>query len=140
MRTFITDELRFEIPDEFRDRSLNMLATPEGKQPRISLTVSREARTEAPFAEQADLTLKEEARKFAAMKIVGRRARTAGGLEAFEARIEASANRQATYSRQVMVGYYGTLLTFTWSSLRAAREQCDRAADTMLDAITFRKR
>ncbi len=139
MRTYFTDDLRFEIPDEFRDKSLQMLTSPEPVQTRISLTVAREPRDETPFMEQVETALKETQKRIPGGKLAGRRAREVGGLPAVEVRIEGQVKNLATFSRQVLVAYYGSILTFTWSGLRGQRPRCDRAVERLIESIRFRK-
>ncbi len=139
MRTYYSDDLRFEVPDGFRDKSLQMLTSPEPVQSRISLTIAREPRSEAPLLDQIDGLLKETQKRIPGGKLAGRRAREVGGLPAVEVRIEGQVKNLATFSRQVLVGYYGTLLTFTFSGLRGQRPRCERAAERLIETVRFRK-
>lgn len=138
-RVFTTDELRFEVPDGFVDRTMNVLGSADAKKPPVSLTVSREARTEEMLEAQVVKSLNELKERLG-MKIVGRRERQAGAVECWEGRTQTIQNKIPIYSRMLFVPHYGRLITFNVTSQRSASELCDRIADRLAESLRLRKR
>lgn len=138
MATYHTDELSFEVPDGFVDRSVTVLA-PEG-EPAISLVITREPRAEGPLEAQVSQATRAMVEQVPSTKVTGQREREVGGLRAREVRAQCMVNKVATYARQVFVGYYGTLLTMTLTVKRPHQALCDRAAEGILSSVRFRKR
>ncbi|AKT42213.1 DcrB-related protein [Chondromyces crocatus] len=138
MPIYHTDEISFEVPEGFDDRSLTVLS-PTG-EPAISLVITREPRTDAPLATQVSQVLEAMLKQVPGSKVTGQRERTMGGLAAREVRTTTAANKILLYARQVFVSYYGTLLTMTVTTKRAHQSFCDRAVESLADSIKFRKR
>lgn len=138
MPTYHTDEISFEVPDGYVDRSLTVLS-PAG-EPAISLVITREPRTEEPLAAQVSQVVQAMVKQVPNTKVTGQREREVGGLRAREIRTTSQMGKVLTYARQTFVGYYGTLLTLTVTTKRAHQMFCDKAADSILESIQFRKR
>ncbi|HSN98618.1 MAG TPA: DcrB-related protein [Candidatus Nanopelagicales bacterium] len=137
MPTYHTDEISFEIPDGFVDRSMTVLA-PEG-EPAISLVITRDPRTEEPLPEQVSKIVQAITKQIPNTKLLGQREREVGGLRGRELRAT-TAGKVPTYARQVFVDYYGSLLTLTITVKRAHQAFCDRTAESILTSLKFRKR
>lgn len=138
MATYITDEVVFEVPDGFVERSVNVLSSGNPQHP-MSIVVNRDP--------QVDSLENEVAAQVAGIcqlakdtKIRGQRAREVGNLPAREVRMNSVAAKQPLYVRQTWVSYYGTMLSFTVTSLRAQQPLCDATADRLLANVKFRKR
>lgn len=138
MPIYHADEMSFEIPDGFVDRSMTVLA-PRG-EPALSLVITREPRSEEPLAAQVSQIAATLTEKLPGVRVLGQREREAGGVRARELRATATVDGVATYARQVFIDYYGTLLTFSITSKRAHQPLCDRATETLMGSLKLRKR
>src|ERR1041385_4102488 len=112
MALFETDELSFEVPEGYVDRSMNLFLPPSGlmRSSPQSLLVTRDPRTEQPLHQQVGQMLKDMETKLPHVKLLGHRERQVGALPAREARVHAVHDGTPIYQRQCFVGYYGTLL------------------------------
>lgn len=139
MATYRVNELRFDVPDGYQDRTVNVFVRP-GERSSLAVTVAREPRTERPLAEQAT----ESARKLTeitGLQVRGERAREIGALPGHEIRLEGQVNGTATYQRQMHVDWFGTILLVAVTSPRLRRDECDRVADGLAQhGLRFRKR
>jgi hypothetical protein len=142
MAIYEVDELSFEVPDGYTDRSMNMFAPPAGlaKNNPQNLVITREPRTEETIGQQAGRLLKELASKVPGTKILGQRDRVVGALPGREARTHGSRNGVPIYQRQFFVGHYGTLLSVIVTSTRAQSAKCDAVAEQVLSSLRLRKR
>ncbi len=138
MATYITDEVVFELPDGFVDRSITVVSSAKGAQP-LSIVVTRDKREEIL---EKQVQNQVDAIKTAApnTKVVGSCSREVGNLPAREVKMTTVAGKQPLYIRQTWVSYYETLLSFSVTSLRAHQAICDSTADRLLDGMKFRKK
>lgn len=142
MAIYEVDELSFEVPDGYVDRSMNMFAPPAGpaKANPQNILVTREPRTEETLGQQAARLLKELATKVPGTKILGQRDRVVGALPGREARTHGVRSGVPIYQRQFFVGHYGTLLSIIVTSTRAHSAKCDAIAEQLLLSLRLRKR
>ena len=141
MAIYEADEISFEVPDGYIDRTVNLFMTrPDG--PRtvpMSIVITRDPRTEEPVREQAMKLLKQVAAQVTNVKILGQRDRQVGALAAREARLHGMQNNVPTYTRQTYVGYYRTMLSITVTTPRGSAAQCDALTERLLDGMRFKK-
>lgn len=140
MVIYETDEITFEVPEGYVDRSMNIFVTPPSatRSAPLSIVITRDARTDEPVTEQAGKLLK-DVPKVTGFKVVGQRDREVGSLPAREARIHGVQSNVPTYSRQTFVGYYDTLLSIVVTAPRASSAQCDALTDRLLGSMRFKK-
>ncbi|EYF02666.1 DcrB-related protein [Chondromyces apiculatus] len=141
MALYEADEVSFEVPDGYVDRSMNMFISPS-QGPRgqpISVVITRDPRTEETVRDQAIRLLKDVVAALPGGKLLGQRDREVGAQPAREARLQAVQQRVPTYARQTYVGHYGTLLTITVTSPRGAAQQCDAQTERLLGSMRFKK-
>jgi hypothetical protein len=139
MATYLTDEVTFDLPDGFTDRSLTILSSNKPTNP-MSIVVSRDPREEKTLEAQVagQLTMIQEAAPHT--KVLGVRDRQVGNLPAREAKMTTIAGRQPLYVRQTWVSYYDIILSFSVTALRNHQQVCDANADRLLSNVKFRKR
>ncbi|MRG92979.1 DcrB-related protein [Polyangium spumosum] len=140
MRTYHTDELIFDVPDEWSDRSMNIFVSTPGERVPFNIVITRdklEGDEVAPFVLGK---LKELGKQIPKLKVLGQRARTVGPLVGLEARLQWPVHGGTMYQHQVYLPYYGEVLTFTASSLVKLAPQCDAYLEQVLSGIKFRKR
>jgi hypothetical protein len=142
MPIYEVDELSFEVPDGYTDRSMNVFAPPSGvaKQNPQTIMITREPRTEETVGQQAARLLKELATKVPGTKILGQRDRVVGALPGREARTHGVRSGVPIYQRQFFVGHYGTLLSIIVTSTRAQSAKADAIAEQLLTTFRLRKR
>jgi hypothetical protein len=138
MAMYVTDEVVFEVPDGFVDRSLTMLSSTRGTQA-MSITIARnpmEGSLEQQVTEQVE-TIKKIAPN---TKVLGIRERVVGHLPAREVKMVTTAGKNPIYLRQTYVTYYATLLSISVSSQRMHQQLCDATTERLVNNMKFRKR
>ena len=140
MVIYETDEITFEVPEGYVDKSMNIFVTPPSatRSAPLSIVIMRDPRTDEPVGEQASKLLK-DVPKVLGSKVLGQRDRAVGSLPAREARIHGQQYNVPTYTRQILVGYYATLLSIAVTAPRAASAQCDALTERLLDSMRFKK-
>lgn len=138
MATYVTDEVVFELPDGFTDRSITVLSSKKPAPP-ISIVVTRDAR-QGVLEKQAGEHV--EAIKGASpmTKVIGIRSREVGNLPAREVKMTTVVAKQPLYVRQTWIAYYDTLLSVGVTATRDKQSVCDGIADKLLDGMLFRKK
>lgn len=136
--TYLTDEVVFEVPDGFVDKSLTMLSSTKATLP-MSITIDRN-RAEGPLQEQVTRQLELIKKVSPSTKVLGSRDREVANLPAREVRMSTVTAKQQLYVRQTYVTYYGTLLTISMTAPRTQQQQCDAAAERLVTNLKFRKR
>lgn len=138
MATYVTEEVAFDLPDGFADRSSTMLSSTKAGHP-MSIVVTREplTKTVEEHVQEAVAAIRKTA---PVTKVLGQRERDIGNLPAREVRFSTVASKQPLYIRQAYVPYYGTLLALTVSSLRNQQPFCDSIAEKLVNGVQFRKR
>jgi hypothetical protein len=139
MAVYEVDELSFDVPDGFEDKSLNVFVPANAGTGAFSITVSRMARSQDPLATQVQTLLDEMEEKLPRTRVVGQRERLVGTTPGREARIHTVHDRIAMYQRLVFVSYYGTLLMFAVSGVRAQSVKCDAIAERLVGNLKFKK-
>ncbi len=138
MATYRVHELRFDVPDGYEDRSLNVFCRP-GPTSSLAVTIAREARSGQSLAEQASASARKLS-EVTGLQVRGERRGEVGALDAYEIRLDGHVNKTPVHQRQVHVDWFGTLLLVSVTSARARREECDRIADGLTrDGLRFRK-
>ncbi len=142
MAIYEVDELTFEVPDGYVDRSMNLFVPPAGmmKQSPQNVIVTREPRTEETVGQQASKLMKELSSKVPGVKLLGQRDRMIGALPGREARVHAVRDGVPIYQRYFFVGHYGVLLSFIVTSSRAQSAICDGIAERFMTSLRLRKR
>jgi hypothetical protein len=140
MVTYETDEILFEVPAGFVDKTINIFVTPPSvtRSAPMSIVITRDPRTDEPVGEQASKILR-DAPKVLGFKVLGQRDRSVGSLPAREARVHGQQNNVPTYARQTFVGYYDTLLAIVVTAPRASVAQCDALTERLLESMRFKK-
>lgn len=138
MATYVTEEIAFDLPDGFVDRSNTMLSSTKAGHP-MSIVVTREPLTKT--VEQHVHEAVQAIQKTAPMtRVLGHREREIGHFPGREVRFSTVASKQPLYIRQAYVPYYATLLAITVSSLRTQQPFCDSIAEKLVNGIQFRRR
>lgn len=142
MAIYEVDEIRFEVPDGYADRSMNLFLPPPAtaKAAPQSIVITREPRTEGTLAQQTGTLLQKLAEKVPGTKLLGQRDRTIGALPGREARTHGTWNGAPVYQRHFFVAHYQTLLSFVVTSLRSQSGRCDQLAEQLLASLKLRKR
>ena len=98
MVTYETDEIMFEVPSGYVDKSMNIFVTPPsaGRAAPMSIVITRDPRTEEPVAQQASKLLR-EVPQVPGFKVLGQRDRSVGPLPAREARVHGHCGWTAMY-------------------------------------------
>jgi hypothetical protein len=138
MTMFHTDEVSFEVPEGWVDRTINILAPPEHPSG-FTLVMSRQAlhgKELAPFVAGALATLAKEWPRFV---VLGQRDRKVGPLQGREARVKWAPKGQPFYQHQVYVAYYGTALIFTATTAFRFALQCEGFLDQAMANVRFRR-
>lgn len=138
MATFHTDEVSFELPEGWVDRTINILA-PLDHPSGFTFVMSRQAlagKELAPFVAGALATL---AREWPRFVVLGQRDRKVGTLQGREARVKWAPKGQPYYQHQVYASYYGTALIFTATTAFRFASQCESFLDQALAAVRFRR-
>ena len=138
MATYVTEEIAFDLPDGYVDESNTMLSSTKAGHP-MSIVVTREPLTK-PVEEHVKEAVQGIQKTAPMTRVLGQRDRDVGPLPGREVRFSTVASKQPLYIRQAYVPYYGTLLTFTVSSLRTQQPFCDSIAEKLVDGVQFRKR
>jgi hypothetical protein len=138
MALYVTDEIVFEVPDGFVDRSLTILASTKASHA-MSLTIDRNP-AEGPLEDQVTAKVDTIKKVAPTTKVLGVRQREVGHLPAREVKMVTTAGRQQLYVRQTYVSYYGTLLSISLSSQRMHQQLCDAAAERLVNNVKFRRR
>lgn len=139
MRTYHTEELLFDVPDEWVDRTMNIFVSSPGNQVPFNIVVTRDKLTGEDLAPFVLDKLKELAKQVPKLSILGQRERKVGPLSGLEARMKFAAHGGLMYQHQVYVAYYDEVLTFTASSSAKLGPQCDAYLEQVLSTIKFRK-
>jgi len=138
MAIYTTDEITFEVPDGFADRSVTVLASKDVNHP-MSLVINRDA-LEGPVEKHVAEAVEGIKKIAPATKILGQRDREVGSLPAREIRFSTATAKRPIYVRQAYVPYYDTLLSFSFSAGRTQQPRCDALADRLLEGARFRRR
>jgi hypothetical protein len=139
VRTYHTDELLFDVPDEWVDRTMNLFVSAPGDRVPFNIVITRDkfsGEELGPFVLQR---LKEIVKKLPRAAVLGQRERRVGPLSAREARIQWPIQGGTMYQHQVYVAYYDEVLTFTASCIVKLGAQCDAYLEQVLSSIKFRK-
>jgi hypothetical protein len=139
VRTYHTDELLFEIPDEWTDRTMNLFVSARGDRVPFNIVITRDQFTGGELAPFVWERFRDITKKLPSCKILGQRSRKVGPLSALESRIQWPIQGGTMYQRQVYVAYYDVVLTFTASCLLKLGPQCDAYLEQVLASIKFRK-
>lgn len=141
MAIYEVDEITFEVPDGYRDRSVNLfLPPPAGAQDAPqTIVITREPRTEETVGQQASRLLRELAAKYPDTTVLGQRDRTIGALPGREARSHVTWSGVPLYQRNFFVGHQGTLLSFIVASARARSALTDEIAEKLLASLRLRR-
>lgn len=139
MPIYEIDELSFDVPEGYEDKSLNVFVPASQAGGPFSITVSRTPRSEDPLAVQVQSMLDEMEDKLPRTRVVAQRERLVGNMPGREARVHTADDKLAVYQRLAFVNYYGTLLMFTVSSTRAMSNRCDGIAERLVQNIKFKK-
>ena len=139
MATFETNELTFEVPDDYIDRSINVFLPSSARDGNSSIIVTREARTEGTLAQQVNGLLDAAAGKVRGLKLIGQRDREVGTVPGREVRLHGQTGRVPTYQRQIYVTHYGRLLAITVSTPRAQSASCDAVMERVLGSLHLAK-
>ncbi len=133
------DEMSFELPDGWEDKTLNVFADgPEGKSV-FNVVVSRDDLDGEELPAFIDGQLASLVRSQPHYSVMGKRATTAGGLPAVESKLRMRTKVAVIYQRQVAVAYYGRVLMFTAASPMRLSSQCDAYLSAMMQSVKFRK-
>jgi hypothetical protein len=138
MTMFHTDEVSFELPEGWVDRSINLFVPPANPSG-FSFVMSRQelaGQGLAPFVASALATLAKEWPRFV---VLGQRDRMVGPLQGREARVKWAPKGQPYYQHQVYAPYYGTALIFTATTPFRFASQCESLLDQALAAVKFRR-
>lgn len=139
MSRYEVDEFSFDVPDGYEDNSLNIFFPASQSAGAFSITVSRTARDEQPLAAQVQALLGELQQKLPGTKVLAHRERFMGSMPSREARVHAKDHKVPVYQRHAYVSYYGTLVTFTVTSIRAQSARCDALAERLFGSLKFKK-
>ncbi len=139
MSIYNVEEMSFEVPEGYTDRTLNMFYPASQGGGAMSITVAREARTDEALPVQVGKFLKAFEKFMQSCKVVGQRETVVGNLGAREVKVHGTQNKQPIYQRQAHVSWFGTMLTFFVTSPRGSAQKCDAVADAILASVRFRK-
>jgi hypothetical protein len=139
VRTYHTDELLLDIPDEWVDRTMNLFVSAAGDRVPFNIVVTRDKFTGEELAPFVLERLKEITKKLPQFKILGQRERKVGPLSAMESKLQWPVQGGVMYQHQVYVAYYDEVLTFTGSCIVKLGPQCDAYLEQVLSSIKFRK-
>jgi hypothetical protein len=139
MPRYEVDELSFDVPDGYEDNSMNVFFPSSQAAGSFNITVSRTPRDDKPLAAQAQALLAELQDKLPGTKVLAHRDRLLGTMPGREARVHAKERKVPMYQRLAYVSYYGTLLTFTVTSVRAQSARCDAVAERFFGSLKFKK-
>jgi hypothetical protein len=138
MPTYTTDEVTFELPDGFVDRSITVLNSKDLQHP-MSLVINRDDAA-MPLEEHVAAAIQAIQKAAPGTKVLGQRTREVGHLPAREVRFSTVAAKKALYVRQAYLAYYDTILSFSLSAVRTQQPKCDAVADRLLSNVQFRRR
>lgn len=141
MAIYEVDELTFEVPDGYVDKTINVFLPPSAalKGEPLNIVLTRDALPEEPLGPQVARMLKDFESKMPGAKVLGHRERSVGALPGREARVHAVHSKVPVYQRQFFVRHYGALLTFIVTSARAQSAKCDAIAERLLGSLRLRK-
>jgi hypothetical protein len=131
-----TDEMTFEMPDGYQDRTMNTFASRSGE---LVLNLTRDDLEEGgSIASKVNKALK-VASEWPRFMIIDQRDRTVAGLRGRETRLQWMRDKVLLYQHQVYLPYYSTLLTFTGSAPKRLAGQIDAHLERALKDVKFRK-
>lgn len=139
MRTYHTDELLFDIPDEWTDRTMNLFVSARGDRVPFNIVITRDKFANENLEPFVVERLQEITKKLPKCKVLGQRPRKVGPLSAMESKIQWPIQGGTMYQRQVYVAYYDQVLTFTGSCILKLGPQCDAYLEQVLSSLKFRK-
>jgi len=139
VRTYHTDELLFDLPDEWTDRTMNIFVSAPGDRVPFNIVITRDKLEGEELGPFVIARLKQVAKELHKLSILGQRERKIGPLPGREARMQWPIKGGMMYQHQVYVAYYGEVLTFTASSLLKLATQCDAYLEQVLSNIKFRR-
>lgn len=142
MAIYEVDEIRFELPDGYADRSMNLFLEPPETAKGLpkTLVVTRERRTEETLSQQTAGLLRSLAEASPGTRVLGQRDRVIGALPGREARSHGTWSGKPLYQRHLFVGHYQSLLSFIVTSARAESARCDEVAEQVIASLKLRRR
>lgn len=142
MAVFEVDELAFEVPDGYLDRTINIFTPPPSQMRAIPLgiVITREPRTDEQLEQQVSKLLKTLSAQMPGGKILGQRARTVGALSGRECRMHLMRDGVPLYQRHFLVHYYDLLLSVIVTSTRSQSARCESLMEQLLLTLRLRKR
>jgi hypothetical protein len=133
---FHTDEMTFEMPDGYHDRTMNTFASRSGE---FVFNVTRDDLQEGEsIVSKVNKALK-VASDWPRFMIIEQKDRTVAGLRGRETRLQWMRDRVLLYQHQVYLPYYTALLTFTGSAPKRLAAQIDAHLERALKDVKFRK-
>lgn len=142
MSTYVTADLSFDAPEGAVDQTLNVFYARDPARHVAHFTISREPRSAQSLFEQVDALTASLARALRA-ELIEKRTATIGHLRAIEvalaSRSPTSHDAPASYHRQAIIEWFGTLLVVTATSTLRTRARCDAAMAALLATLRFRK-
>jgi hypothetical protein len=136
MALYHCDELTFDAPDGWVDRSINMFASPSGE---ISLNVTRDDLAGEPVGPWVAKQLKRFEKNWPRFLLIGQRERRFAGSVGWEARLQWGPEGAFVYQHQSYVPYYGRVIIVTATSPKRLAAQCDVALEALLDGLRLRR-
>lgn len=140
MRTYHTDEIVFDVPDDWIDRSMNIFVSSAGDQAPFNVVITRDKLGDLELRAFVIQKLKDFSKHIPRFNMLGQRQRAVGPLQGLEARLQWPVQGGGTmYQHQIYVAYYGEILIFTASSMLKLAAQCDTYLEQILSNIKFRR-
>jgi len=139
MITYRVDELSFDLPEGFADRTLNVFFSPGPHTGILSLTIAREPVNDSALGERVDHALAAMKEALPSLRVVDRRVAVIGYLPAVETKIQATQDRVPVYQRQAFIEWFDRLLLVSITSTRQKSPQCDALAEKITASLRFRK-
>lgn len=136
MATYHVEEMTFEVPDGWIDRSIQLFSRPEGS---ISYNITRDDPKGQDVGPYVAKQLKALGPKLPRFLLIGQRSRAVGTLQGYEARLQWAPQGPLFYQHQVYVPYYGAVIIFTVTGPKSLAAQCDAHLEKSIANIKFRK-
>lgn len=133
------DEMSFEIPDDWEDKTVNVFADGMEGKSLFNVVVTRDDLGGKDVGEVISAELGSLVRTQPQYSVMGKRSTQVGTLPAFESRIRMRTKAAMIYQRQVAVAYHDRVIMFTASSPMKMSGQCDAFLAKMMQTVKFRK-